>query len=138
MRYDGFERRYSYHFAELTVNSTASARIDIEKLNLPDDAKPEEVAKAANVGEMYYEKPDTLVTVNGTRLVPCTLPEKKDSRETALERLSRLTRAGLEEQVKDSLGMTPLVDGRRIWLSRRSPVSRLPSQVRRAIGISPF
>lgn len=103
-----------YRFAELTVNSVPSAGIDVDALNLPPDATPEQIAKAAHVGELYYLAPNTLVTVNGTILAPCTLPEKNTPQETPLSRLSRLTRAQIEEQVRTSLRKSPPADGRHV------------------------
>jgi uncharacterized GH25 family protein/peroxiredoxin len=107
-----------YRFAELTVNSVAGSRINVEPLNLPNDATPEQIAKAAHVGELYYVAPENLVTVNGTILAPCRLPEKKDPQEKPLSQLSRLTRAEIQELVETSLRKTPEADGRQIKVKK--------------------
>ena len=115
-RLPGTPRRYS--FAELTVNSVPAARVNAEKLNLPTDATPEQIAKAARAGEFYYAAPDSLVPVNGTILVRCTLPEKKADDETVISRMSRLTRRELQKQVLKSLRTEPSALGRPVKLKK--------------------
>jgi beta-lactamase regulating signal transducer with metallopeptidase domain len=109
---------HAFRFGELNVNSVPGVYIKEEQLGLPADVAPEQIARTAHVGELYYVAPDSLVTVNGTILAPCKLPEKTNPEEKPLSQLSRLTRAEIQEQVEASRRETPEGDGRQIKVKK--------------------
>ena len=53
-------------FLSLSPGQADTTYIKVEPLGLPAMATPEDVARAAHAGELYFAPPGHLVTVNGT------------------------------------------------------------------------
>jgi hypothetical protein len=81
-------------FLSLAPGQIDSCYLDLKPLGLPRTAAPEQVARMAHAGELYFAPPDHLVTVNGTIVAPFTpVPKQQDWR------VENMTRAQLAEQV---------------------------------------
>ena len=112
-------RRNLASFGQLTFFSLSPGQIDassvqIVSLGLPATATPEEIAREAHVGELYFEPPDHLVTINGTIIAPFSPPPGHRNGSDFVDWIRQMTRAELVEQVEASRQRNPDVDGRRI------------------------
>lgn len=97
-------------FLSLAPGEIHGLHVNFNGLGLPRTAAPEQVARAAHAGEMYFVAPDTLVTVNGTIIARFKSSQPADR----FADLGGLRRADLVEQVEASRRKTPDADGRRI------------------------
>ncbi len=106
-------------FLHLSPNQTSSSRVRVKRLGLPPTATPEQVARAAHAGELYFVAPDSLVTVNGTIVAPLTLPpNRRNGSRPFVDWIWQMTRAELVEQVEASRRQNPDADGRRITIHK--------------------
>ena len=99
-------------FLSLASGQVNSCRVDVKSLGLPRTTAPEEIARAAHAGELYFAPPNQLVTINGTIVAPFAPPASKGG--DMLDQITQMTRAQLVEQVEASRRQNPDADGRRI------------------------
>jgi beta-lactamase regulating signal transducer with metallopeptidase domain len=101
-------------FMDLSLGGASHLSINVKPLGLPRTATPEEVARAAHAGELYFVPPDQLVTVNGTIIAPFTPPPNRRSGPY----WGQMTRAEIVQQVETSRRHNPDAEGRRIAIQK--------------------
>jgi hypothetical protein len=104
-------------FLELSSGHPNSCLVQLKSLGLPRTAKLEEIASAAHAGELYFDAPDNLVTVNGTIVARATLPRSLSAGDflcAAICWLQKIKRAEIVALVEASRRQNPDADGRHI------------------------
>ena len=98
--------------------------VEVKPIGLPRMATPEEAARSAHAGELYFAAPDQLVTVNGTIVAKFVPPPNRPPSPKfrvgsyLADWIKQMTRAQLVEQVEASRRQNPDSDGRHITVHR--------------------